>query len=627
MCKNTQENNHNSLKDIFQKMNHVIGINIKLCKWILPCNLLKHVIFAAVPYVGIVYSSLILNGLINDMQKNIIMKRVYQLVAVTFILTLLFHILDKVGNAMRDSIRYRIQTDIAEKALTLDYQDIEKQETMKILTAALEGEQSSGGIYWFSDKLGVLVGDIASVVYSFLVIYPLLHMEGKNSMSGIQEFLCSKWMMYIVFFLYLISMFLFMRISQKGNEKQYLVYEKSIDAVRKDKYFYREILSKYQMGKEIRLYHLKDILMRDMEFIWEEKCKVQEEKNDIQKKIRMLYQCVQTVLLLLAYVIVGLRGVNREISAADVVKYVSALIALSSSCQYLIEHFENVLLSVQYLHHYYEYLALRNNKDVGTKGIKDCVGGNYALPKIEIEFDHVYFRYPGSKEDSLKDINIKFHYGEKIALVGRNGAGKTTLILLLCRLYEPTKGRILLNGVDIKEFNYQEYRDLFGVVFQDFKLFSASIAENVASSREYNEKKVWDCLKKAGIGKRIKKMEQQIETPLYNVGVQGVEVSGGEAQKIAIARALYKDAPIVVMDEPTSALDPVSEYEIYSKFDTLVQNHMAIYISHRMSSCKFCTRIVVLDEGNVVEDGSHSELIQQNGIYATLWNVQAQNYQ
>lgn len=626
MCKNAQEKNHNSLRDILEKIIHVIGINMKLCKWILPCNLLKHVILAAVPYAGIIYSSLILNGLINNMQKNIIMNTVYQLVAVTFILTLLFHILDKAGNAMRDSIRYRIQTDIAKKALTLDYQDIEKQETMQILTAALEGEQSSGGIYWFSDKLGVLVGDIASVVYSFLVLYPLLHMEGENSISGIHDFFSSKWVMYIVFFLYLISMFLFMRISQKGNEKQYFAYEKSIDVVRKDKYFYREILSKYQMGKEIRLYHLKDILMRDMELIWEEKCKVQEEKNNIQKKIKMLYQYVQAILLLIAYVIVGLRGVNGAISAADVVKYVSALIALSGSCQYLIEHFENVLLSVQYLHHYYDYLALRNRKELGSKKIIECLGENYELPKIEIEFEHVYFRYPGSKEDVLKDINIKLHYGEKIALVGRNGAGKTTLILLLCRLYEPTKGRILLNGTDIKEFNYQEYRDLFGVVFQDFKLFSASIAENVASSREYNERKVWDCLKKAGIAKRIREMEHQIETPLYNVDVQGIEVSGGEAQKIAIARALYKDAPIVVMDEPTSALDPVSEYEIYSKFNVLVQNHMAIYISHRMSSCKFCTRIVVLDDGNVVEDGSHDKLIAQNGIYAKLWNVQSQNY-
>lgn len=178
---------------------------------------------------------------------------------------------------------------------------------------------------------------------------------------------------------------------------------------------------------------------------------------------------------------------------------------------------------------------------------------------------------------------------------------KTTFIKLLCRLYDPTEGQILLNGIDIKKYDYQEYQSLFSVVFQDFKLFSFELGQNVAASVDYEEERVWDSLDKAGIGDRVRRMKEGLQTVLYQAGNDGVEISGGEAQKIAIARALYKDAPVIILDEPTSALDPISEYEIYSKFDTLVSDKTAIYISHRMSSCRFCDNIAVFDNGSVRE--------------------------
>ena len=168
---------------------------------------------------------------------------------------------------------------------------------------------------------------------------------------------------------------------------------------------------------------------------------------------------------------------------------------------------------------------------------------------------------------------------------------------------------------------------MFGVVFQDFKLFAMTVAENVAASEEYDEREIEEVLEKAGIWERVQKMEQGIHNPLYNVGIKGVEVSGGEAQKIAIARALYKKAPFIILDEPTSALDPMAEYEIYSSFDRLIQDRMAVYISHRMSSCRFCQRIIVLKDGQVQEQGTHEELLEKDGIYAMMWNAQAQNYQ
>lgn len=623
------EKNNNAISDeresvgqILRKFFHVIHINNKLCKWILPCNLLKNMIHAAVPYVGIVYGCDILNGLVSGSPRQEIMDVVYRLVFATFTLTLLFHILDKMGNAMRDSIHYRIQKDVAEKAVNLDYQDLEKQETMQILTAALEGEKESGGIYWFSDKLGTLIGDIASIVYAFIVLFPILAVAGDAGGNGIEQILNSRWMIYLIFLLNLLSMFLFMWISKAGNQKQYHLYEESLDSVRKDSYFYREILSKYQTGKEIRIYGLKDLLLRDMTAVWREKCNIQSRKIALQERISIEYQVVQAVLLAFSYIVIGMRGVNGVLTGAEVVKYVSALTALGGACRYMVEHFENVLLNMQYLHHYYEYLHLPNRKETGSIFTR-----NLNEKELTVAFEHVSFQYPGTDQYSLRDINLTMHYGEKIALVGPNGAGKTTLIMLLCRLYEPTEGRILLNGKDIREYDYREYLNLFGVVFQDFKLFAMNVAENVAASGEYEEALVWECLEKAGIKERVSEMDEGIRTQLFNVGVKGVEISGGEAQKIAIARALYKSAPFIILDEPTSALDPVAEYEIYAGFDKLVAEKLAVYISHRMSSCRFCERILVLEKGQIAEEGNHDTLLQQDGIYAKMWNMQAKNYQ
>ena len=210
-----------------------------------------------------------------------------------------------------------------------------------------------------------------------------------------------------------------------------------------------------------------------------------------------------------------------------------------------------------------------------------------------------------------------------------NGSGKTTFIKLLCRLYDPTEGKILLNGIDIQKYNYEEYMGIFSVVFQDFKLFSFSLGQNIAANADYDKARVEYCLKKAGFGERLAQMPNGTDTCLYkDFSENGVEISGGEAQKIALARALYKDAPFIVLDEPTSALDPVAEAEVYSKFNEIVGQKTAIYISHRLSSCWFCDEIIVFDHGLIIQRGSHDDLVaDEKGKYAELWRAQAQYYE
>ena len=248
---------------------------------------------------------------------------------------------------------------------------------------------------------------------------------------------------------------------------------------------------------------------------------------------------------------------------------------------------------------------------------------------IEITFCNVSFRYPGSEEWILRDINFQIRNNEKIAIVGYNGAGKTTLIRLIMRLYEPTEGVILLNGFDVREYNIEEYRSLFSTIFQNFKLYAFSVAENVMM-RNYIERsedeKVWTALKNAGISDKINEYSKGIHTIMTKeFDEDGVELSGGQLQKLAIARAFAQDAQLIIMDEPTSALDPISEYEIYKKMLELSNNRTCIIISHRLSIARDVDWILYLENGRIAEKGPHERLLNENGKYAEMWNIQTKN--
>lgn len=215
--------------------------------------------------------------------------------------------------------------------------------------------------------------------------------------------------------------------------------------------------------------------------------------------------------------------------------------------------------------------------------------------------------------------------------MGANGAGKTTFIKLLCRLYDPSEGEILLNGIDIRKYDYDEYIRMFSIVFQDYKIFSFSVAENVAAGPVFDRERVIKSLRDAGIYDRVRQMKNGIDARLLkdqqDGDEEGIEISGGEKQKIALARALYRNAPIVILDEPTSALDPVAEQDIYLRFNDMIAEKTAVFISHRMSSCLFCDEIIVFDEGRIVEYGSHDQLVaDEEGVYHRMWEAQAQYY-
>ena len=333
--------------------------------------------------------------------------------------------------------------------------------------------------------------------------------------------------------------------------------------------------------------------------------------------------CITTLTTGMIYLFTCLKALGGAFDVGSCTQYIGAATAMVTNVFALTDMIGTLKANTPYLEKTFAFLDIPNSMYQGSLTTEKRSDRRY-----EVEFRDVSFRYPGSDIWALRHVNMKFKVGKRLAIVGENGSGKTTFIKLLCRLYDPQEGQILLNGIDIRKYRYDDYMGIFSVVFQDFQLICQPLGNNVAGSMVYDRDRVKKALIDAGFADRLASMEKGLDTMLYkNLSEDGVEVSGGEAQKIAIARALYKDAPFIILDEPTAALDPIAEAEIYSKFDEIAGNKTAIYISHRLSSCKFCDEIAVFHEGAVVQQGSHAELLaDRGGKYYALWTAQAQYY-
>ena len=318
---------------------------------------------------------------------------------------------------------------------------------------------------------------------------------------------------------------------------------------------------------------------------------------------------IQGILLCVSYYCVLALAIAGTITVGMVLRYAQAIFQACMSVSASIRLAGEFRTDVGRIASTLEYLNLEAEKTKGDSFTE--------MTKGVIEFRNVSFRYPGTKELVLDHVSLKIEPSEKIAVVGKNGSGKTTLVKLLCRLYEPEEGEILWNGKNIREYDLREWQKIFAIVFQDYSLLSLTLWQNVAASEQYEVERAKEVLQLAGFGERLNKLKKGLETVVYPEYEQdGVSFSGGEEQKIAIARAIYKGGQICILDEPTAALDPVSESRVYESFDEIVKGKTAVYISHRLSSCKFSDRIFVLDNGKIAESGTHEALLSQNGLYA-----------
>lgn len=334
--------------------------------------------------------------------------------------------------------------------------------------------------------------------------------------------------------------------------------------------------------------------------------------------------CLTLVRNGIAYFLLVKMVVEGALSPSLFVLYFSAIGALTNQMQELLLAFNTLhkqSLDIEIVRRYLDWPEIFLFEE--GKALAPVPDGAYKL-----EMKNVSFYYPGSREPILKNINLCIQPGEKIAIVGLNGAGKTTLIKLLCGFYDPTEGEVLLNGVDIKVYNRRDYYKLFSAVFQDYSLLAAPFYVNITQNDYLDEQKLKDTIKKTGLEKIINKLPLKEQTPIGKaVYEDSPEFSGGEIQKMMLARALYKQAPIIVLDEPTAALDPLAEAEIYKQYNELTKGKTALYISHRLASTRFCDRILLIEKGQITEEGTHENLLAKQGSYTQLFNIQSRYYQ
>lgn len=330
-----------------------------------------------------------------------------------------------------------------------------------------------------------------------------------------------------------------------------------------------------------------------------------------------------TLLTLYLFLFVAGKAYLGIFGIGSFVLYQGTLQKFTNAVYELAETVGSLRYNAPFLEKFFRFLDLPDVMYKGTLTVEKRDDRQF-----EIEFRDVSFKYPGSDKWALRHVSMRFNVGERLALVGMNGSGKSTFVKLLCRLYDPTEGTILLNGIDVTKYRYEEYMALFSVVFQDFTLFAFTIGENVAMSVAPDKARAEKCLSDVGLGERYGELAQGLDTHMTkNYDVSGVDFSQGECQKLALARALYKDGAFLVLDEPTASLDPLAEADVYARLGRIVTDRTAVFVSHRLSTCRFCDRILVFHEGEVVQAGTHDELVRDEaGKYYELWHAQAQYY-
>lgn len=510
------------------------------------------------------------------------------------------HYCTKHMDLIHNDLQIFFEEEIGKKTIKLNYSDIE--------TSAFQNqlEQAKVGISWYSGGIAGLAQNVISFCAGIVTLIGTLSVISQLSIVVIMVILISSIVTIIA-----------TAVSQKRDVK----FRKRLVNVNRKLGYFLNIFKEHHNAKDVRLYQCDTLIESKVNNYLDTEWKLERNRTKFGNKIRVWIDVINYLNQSFLYGYFAYQMVKGIIDISAFTMFLGAGINFYNSIIIVTSQVVEIDKNASFMTYYVKFITLpERNSDADI---------NNVLPKdvcsSTIEFQNVSFRYPQSEAYVLKNVNLTISTGKKVALIGPNGAGKTTLIKLLCRLYTPTSGRILLNGRNIREYNDEVYNQLISAVFQDYKTFAFSIRENLMAS---NEKSALDALCSVGLDQKLSSLPEGMDTPISKMfDESGTDFSGGELQRLAIARSMCKDAPIMILDEPTASLDPIAEYEIFRIFTKLVEDKTAFFISHRMASCLLCDQIVVLQDGSISAVGTHHELLADSILYKEMWQAQAQYYQ
>lgn len=608
------------------------GINLRAMKllWseypqMFASRIIKIIFNALTPYVGIYLSALILDELSTSRDPQRLTVLVIITLASAALISLISALIIKCDNTNSAGIYYKTERILTKKLLDMDFSCVEDAKTQQLLSTIRQNQNSQGwGLIRAFNSVEQIVSSSATILGGAALTVTLFTSRVPQS-AGWLTILNNPLFILLILAVMIAITYAAPALSGKANE--YWAREAGLHNLANRLFGFYGWLGYYkELAADIRIYRqdlICDKYNSDKNGTFASKGPFARYAKGPVGFYTAAGSAVSVVFTGFVYAFVCLKAIGGAFGVGSVTQYVSAVTMLAGGVSQIFGNLNDARTNASFLKPVFEFLEMPSGMSNGTVTI-----GESDIKNFEIEFKNVSFKYPGSEDYVLKNISLKLDSGSCTAIVGQNGSGKTTFIKLLCRLYDPTEGTITLNGRDIREYDYAQYMSIFSVVFQDFKLFDFLLAQNVASATEYDGGLVTECLEKSGFGERLKSLPHGIETYLHKgFSKEGVDVSGGEAQKIALARTLYRNAPFIVLDEPTAALDPIAESEMYAHFNSIVGGKTAVYISHRLSSCRFCGDILVFDGGRLVQRGEHEELLADDkGKYYELWTAQAQYY-
>lgn len=586
---------------VFQNLKYIIKNSFKIDKRVFIYFGVFTIISSIYPFINIIFPKYILDELMlsQNVRKLVVLLSVFFLS--TSFLGFFISLLQGATYPRLVNIRLKFMGKLIDKCLETDYKNTEDPDFLNALdTSERAIENDDNGLEGILHKLFSLGGGLITLVGYIVMI-------GRLNIFILLYILISVSLTY----------YLTLKVKKYEHNREGEISE----VERRTNYIYN-LMYDFSYGKDLRIFGLREWIANLFEDF---KAKRFDISRDVKMK-QLKIGFIDCILLLIregiVYVYLIIMVLDNRLSIGSFTMYFAAIASFASTMTLIMTDIAHINAQNLYINDLRTFLERKEESEALNP--KKLPSGPY-----EIEFKNVSFKYPGSETYVYEDISFTIKAGQKLAIVGHNGAGKTTLIKLLCRMFEPDSGEILLNGINIKEFAKKDYFQLFQAVFQEIKTMAFSVAENVAATEDnIDRERVLESLQKADMKEKVLAQKKGIDTSMQKIlDDDGVEFSGGETQRIILARALYKNGGIVILDEPTAALDALAEKNIYEKFNEMVQNKTSIFISHRLASTSFCDVIAMFEKGKLIEYGSHDELLELNGKYADMFRVQAQYYQ